>query len=314
MNYLNPSVKKHQDLIDHNKKVEEDSKNFDDDLDKSLKKSLSDISKVNTDYDKFKQQTNTLKIYEDETEWLAAPGETLIEDNVVDKYTKTVALTKLQLIESIIDFADIDIDIDSLIDMDTLVEYDINKSDFLDASMPESTDIPMKTLSDVLFVSSGLKETVDYSEWFNIEDFYVPSGRSHNVDNTPPNWAMDNLKKLIRTVLVPVCKKLGKKLDISSGYRCPKINADVGGAKNSQHMYGEAADIHLVGGTTAELFDALYKMIDNKEIEVGQLIWEYGNSSAPQWVHVSIPNKNKLNEIISIGSTLPSKYKRGRLR
>lgn len=30
---------------------------------------------------------------------------------------------------------------------------------------------------------------------------------------------------------------------INSGYRCPTHNRNVGGAKNSQHMYGKAADI-----------------------------------------------------------------------
>ena len=35
----------------------------------------------------------------------------------------------------------------------------------------------------------------------------------------------------------------GQKLRISSGYRCPKHNAAVGGAKKSYHMRGMAADI-----------------------------------------------------------------------
>ncbi len=32
---------------------------------------------------------------------------------------------------------------------------------------------------------------------------------------------------------------------INSGYRCPTHNKAVGGAKNSQHMYGKAADIRV---------------------------------------------------------------------
>jgi uncharacterized protein YcbK (DUF882 family) len=36
---------------------------------------------------------------------------------------------------------------------------------------------------------------------------------------------------------------LGNPLPIVSGYRCPRHNADVGGAADSQHMYGTAADI-----------------------------------------------------------------------
>jgi peptidoglycan hydrolase-like protein with peptidoglycan-binding domain len=34
---------------------------------------------------------------------------------------------------------------------------------------------------------------------------------------------------------------------INSGYRCPTHNRNVGGAKNSQHMYGKAVDIRVNG-------------------------------------------------------------------
>lgn len=34
-----------------------------------------------------------------------------------------------------------------------------------------------------------------------------------------------------------------KPVTINSGYRCPAHNADIGGATNSQHLYGTAADI-----------------------------------------------------------------------
>lgn len=36
-------------------------------------------------------------------------------------------------------------------------------------------------------------------------------------------------------------------ISIHSGYRCPKHNREVGGGKNSQHLYGRAADIHMAG-------------------------------------------------------------------
>lgn len=37
--------------------------------------------------------------------------------------------------------------------------------------------------------------------------------------------------------------KYGKKIKISSGYRCPKYNAEIGGAKTSPHVKGIAVDI-----------------------------------------------------------------------
>jgi uncharacterized protein YcbK (DUF882 family) len=43
------------------------------------------------------------------------------------------------------------------------------------------------------------------------------------------------------------------KITITSGYRCPKHNKDVGGARRSQHTLGKAADIKVEGHTPEEV-------------------------------------------------------------
>ena len=43
-------------------------------------------------------------------------------------------------------------------------------------------------------------------------------------------------------------------ITVISGYRCPKHNSAVGGAKASQHMLGKAADIVIKGLTPFEMF------------------------------------------------------------
>ena len=53
-----------------------------------------------------------------------------------------------------------------------------------------------------------------------------------------------NLAYLCHMVLQPLRDRFGP-IRITSGYRCPELNRAVGGVKNSQHMRGEAADIHL---------------------------------------------------------------------
>ena len=50
---------------------------------------------------------------------------------------------------------------------------------------------------------------------------------------------------------------------LSSGYRCDKLNRAVGGAKNSDHRFGAAADIHSVEDTyeaNKELWDIIMEM------------------------------------------------------
>ena len=59
-----------------------------------------------------------------------------------------------------------------------------------------------------------------------------------------PPLARENVKALVREVLDPVREKLGRPIVVNSGYRCEKHNKDVGGVRNSQHLRGEAADIH----------------------------------------------------------------------
>ncbi len=46
----------------------------------------------------------------------------------------------------------------------------------------------------------------------------------------------------------------GAPITVISGYRCPKHNAAVGGAKRSQHMLGKAADIVIKGLTPFETY------------------------------------------------------------
>lgn len=53
----------------------------------------------------------------------------------------------------------------------------------------------------------------------------------------------DAVRELTNTVLQPLRDAWGQPLHVNSGYRCPKLNAAVGGAATSQHTKGEAADI-----------------------------------------------------------------------
>lgn len=53
----------------------------------------------------------------------------------------------------------------------------------------------------------------------------------------------DAVRELTNTVLQPLRDAWGLPLHVNSGYRCPKLNAAVGGAATSQHIKGEAADI-----------------------------------------------------------------------
>lgn len=100
------------------------------------------------------------------------------------------------------------------------------------------------------------------------------------IDNTPTEKAVENMTRLINIVLDPLREAYGEAITVNSGYRSPALNKAVGGAKNSQHMTGEAADI-TVG--TKEGNKWLFEYIRDN-LPYDQLIDEYDYS----WVHVSL--------------------------
>jgi len=73
-------------------------------------------------------------------------------------------------------------------------------------------------------------------------------------------------------------------------YRSPELNKAVGGSMTSQHCKGQAMDIDDKYGhaTNAEMFEFIR---DNLSFD--QMIWEFGNSENPDWVHVSYVSEEK---------------------
>ena len=55
------------------------------------------------------------------------------------------------------------------------------------------------------------------------------------------------------TYLQQIREHFGKPVNISSGYRCATHNKNIGGATNSRHSKGQAADIYITGVTPAEI-------------------------------------------------------------
>ena len=68
-------------------------------------------------------------------------------------------------------------------------------------------------------------------------------------------------------------------MTITSGYRCPELNAAVGGASNSAHLFGCAADFVCTAATPLDICRAIEPYL--VELQIDQLIHE--NES---WVHV----------------------------
>jgi hypothetical protein len=87
-----------------------------------------------------------------------------------------------------------------------------------------------------------------------------------------------NLAALCERVLEPLRAQIGKPIIVSSGYRPEAVNDLVGGAPNSQHTLGQAADIVVHGISDYDLATTAAA----SKLPFDQLIYEFG-----RWVHLS---------------------------
>jgi zinc D-Ala-D-Ala carboxypeptidase len=110
------------------------------------------------------------------------------------------------------------------------------------------------------------------------------------INNTPDAKILANLKRLAG-VLEQVRSMVGKPVNVTSGYRSPAVNKAIGGAVNSAHMYGLAADINVNGWTPKQLA----VLIRDSNLQFDQVILEYDN-----WVHIGLSEDPPRNELLTI--------------
>lgn len=97
------------------------------------------------------------------------------------------------------------------------------------------------------------------------------------IDNAPAAAIVANLTRLA-ALLEQVRALVGAPIAISSGYRSPALNKAVGGAANSAHVLGLAADISM----SKLAPKALALLIRQSDIAFDQLIYE------GTWVHIGL--------------------------
>ena len=111
---------------------------------------------------------------------------------------------------------------------------------------------------------------------FKLSEFFVSSTADKNgIKNEPSLDARAtierNINLLVDNVLDPIRDKFCTPVIITSGYRCPQVNKLVGGANNSQHMSGCAADFHVQGFTYLMMRQVFLNIYDTMDFD--QLIY-----------------------------------------
>ncbi|PVZ44033.1 D-Ala-D-Ala carboxypeptidase family metallohydrolase [Pseudomonas sp. CC120222-01a] len=110
------------------------------------------------------------------------------------------------------------------------------------------------------------------------------------LDNTPTPEILSNLRLLCQ-VLEQVRVLFGRPLIVSSGYRSARVNARVGGARDSQHLKGLAADFTVIGIDNREVV----RQVSKSDLAFDQLILEFDS-----WVHLSVSAAAPRREVLTI--------------
>ena len=114
----------------------------------------------------------------------------------------------------------------------------------------------------------------------------------YNINNMPDIRALDSMLELIYYVLQPLREIIKKPMKITSGFRNSEVNRLVGGARNSQHLTGQAADFVIDGMTPA----AVIEIVKKSGIEFDQVINEYN-----KWTHISFNKGKNRKQVLKIG-------------
>lgn len=146
----------------------------------------------------------------------------------------------------------------------------------------------------------------ELSPHFSLKEFTrSQTADKHQLYNVPrEECEVANLKALAVNVLEPARELLGRPIQITSGFRCGTLNRLIGGAAQSQHMYGEAADFIVRG---LPMMDAALTLAAQDALPFDQLIYEIrvrDGGKPLEWIHVSHKRLGgNRREVLTICST-----------
>ena len=133
----------------------------------------------------------------------------------------------------------------------------------------------------------GTKQMTDMlSPNFSRAEFeHSQTAIAHGIGNVMTPAALACARALCLNILEPLRAELGQPIVLTSGYRSLPVNRLVGSVPTSQHVLGQAADIHVEGGSRYELA----RHIAASTLDFDQLILEAYQLGQPEsgWVHVS---------------------------
>ncbi len=104
------------------------------------------------------------------------------------------------------------------------------------------------------------------------------------IDNSPSSDVVINLVYLAQT-LEELRELAGSRpIQITSGYRCKRLNRAIGSSDTSRHVLGLAADFRIAGLSVPEVVD----IVRYSGLIYDRVISEFPDSDSGGWVHLDI--------------------------
>ena len=136
---------------------------------------------------------------------------------------------------------------------------------------------------------------------FTLEEFVnSETALKHGIENKPTEKDVYRIQILCEKLLQPLRERIGKPVIINSGFRCKELNQLVGGVSNSQHLKGQAADIHIPGMGLKEAFSILQR----------KFIYDQAILELNKWIHVSYDLwDNRIEALVAYSDNEKIRYK-----
>ena len=137
------------------------------------------------------------------------------------------------------------------------------KSDRTDCT-EDCTNVQNNNTGNSTGINTGT--TWDEIKYFKKSEFACKCGKYCNGYPVDIDMNMVKIADKIR-------EKIGKPITINSGLRCKTHNANVGGVSNSQHLYGNAADLGCPAGCTPTQMASIAEEIMGDTGGIGTYPW-----------------------------------------
>ena len=127
------------------------------------------------------------------------------------------------------------------------------------------------------------------SKYFKLEEFLESSvAKQKSIENIPSWEVVENLKELA-AFLDDMRDADGSAINVSSGFRCKKLNDAVGGVATSLHLKGLAADLQPANWD----FEGFKKFVVDylKDKAFDECIIE-SNKKGAKWIHLQLRSNN----------------------